>query len=705
MSPADLRTSRRAARQYTWAAAATTFAVTLSLLTLFLLVAPGAGRAAAASSTAALTVSMDRSLSLVSDSAALTVTGDTISAVSPDATVEASVTGPATLAQITETNPSLAMVGEFTVTVGSLSSTGRPNASQLHLPIPPTSLPYTSGAYRVTVSIRTGGTLVAAGSTWMGRVLPRTAPLDVAFVWRAELGIHRDTAGRFFDTTLDDACAPAAAGGASTGADGSLAALAGLHTQFPDWQFSLGLEPVLLTQLRDMADGFTRADGSANGAAVSVSDPAAKNAKAVLSSLADAAGSYAVEVAAGSYADADLGLLSTQKWRDGFEQIQLGKEEITATLGLGLPPAGAFSPGLDVTSGAVGDYGQASVDHVLVDAGVVSDFNEPVAKGTVAARVHDDANDRVTLVLADSDLRKLMAPPWDASALFAGIAAVLASGGRDALVLTPDPEFALPPGAYLAAIGTELGKDSWIRTQTMAGLLRVHPPGTRPVLLTREAALPAGYIGQTIFDAIKSAHTSVDELAVGADAASAALESARRSLYIAESSWWSRKGVSPDQASAGLAYATQAQALSSGVLSKIRLTGVKASLIWGRNGQVTLTATNDSQSAITVAVHLSGKGLKFPKGEVVTVKLGPGANEIQVPVIGGSSTERLTAGLVVGATKLDEESASLRFITVTGMLPWAGLAVLVIVLAVLVILLVRKRKTPKTPAERKAGQA
>jgi hypothetical protein len=677
MSPADLRRPLPAAKGSALAAAlATLSAVLLSAVILFAL----APHAAAADT---LTVAMDRSLTMVNESAALTVSGDAITTMSSDATVEVSITGPAALSQITQADPALPHTGSFTVAAASLSSAARPSASQLHLPIPMTTLPASAGAYRVEVSVRSSGVVVAGGSTWMGRIAARTSPLDLAFVWRAALGIHWDSTGRFVDDALAQACAPSA---------GALAALSGLSSRFPDWRFSLGIEPVLLTQLRDMADGYTRADRSEAGVQVGADDPTSQNAKAVLSSLAALAGGNTVEVAGGSYADADLGVLASLDKRDGFEQIQLGKQELAQTLGLALPPAGAFSPGLDLTSGSLGAYGQASVDHVLVDAAVAADLNEPVAKGTVSVRANDDANGRVTLVLADSDIRGLMTSPWDPAVLFAGIAVVLASGDRDALVLTPDPEFALPPQSYLDAIGEELRKDPWIRTQTMSDLLREHPPGTRPVLLTREAALPAGYISQTIFSAIQSAHASVDDLAAGADPASVALETARRSLYMAESRWWSRPGVTPDEASTGLAFAVQAQTVSQGVLGKITLTGVKKARILGHDGDVTLTAKNGSDSVMSVELHVSGDGLTFPQGNVVTVRLEPGGNDITVPVVGTSSSRELAARLTVGKTALGEQSASLRFITVVDVLPWAGLAVLVILVIVGAAVLVRRRR-------------
>ncbi len=361
-------------------------AVTLAALLLLGTPSP------AAAGPAGLTVAMDRALTQVSESAAFTASGDVIAALDPGATVEVRVAGPATLSQITQALPTLPIIGSFTITAESLPEAALPAASQLHLPIPMTVLPASPGAYLVTVAIRSEGGLVATGGTWMGRVAADAGSLDLAFVWRAELGIHKDPQGRFFDGVLQDACAPG----------GALPGLAGLSARFPDWRFSLGIEPVLLSQLRDMADGFTRADGSGGGAAVSADDQAVKDAKAVLADFAESAESRAVEIAVAPYAGPDLGLLGTQDWRDGFSQVQLGKQEVTQTLTLGLPPSGAFSPGLDLSSNSMGDYGQASVDHVLVDAGVVGSLNEPPAKGAVAVRIHDDANDRVTIILADS---------------------------------------------------------------------------------------------------------------------------------------------------------------------------------------------------------------------------------------------------------------------------------------------------------------
>ncbi len=445
-------------------------------------------------------------------------------------------------------------------------------------------------------------------------------------------------------------------------------------------------------QLRDMADGYTRTDESGAEAQTSADDPGAKNAAAVLAGLAGLAKKDSIEVAASPYAGPDLSLLATQGWRDGLEQILLGKQELVQTLGLPRSPTGAWSPGLDLTTNSLGDYGEASMDHLLVDAAVAAGLNEPLRKGTVAVRAHDDQNDRVTLVFADSDLRSLMTFPWDPAVLFAGIAAVLASADRDALVLTPDPASTLPPGPYLDAIGEELRKDPWIRTQTMAGLLSAHPPGTRPVLLSRDPVPLSGYIAETIFSAVKSAHALVGDLATVADPASLPLETARRSLYLAESRWWSRAGVTPEEASAGLGYAVQAETVAKSELDKVRLGGTKDALILGHEGEVKLVAENGADYTVTVELRLDGAGLRFPQGDVVTVRLEAGGNQIAVPVVGTSSSGELVVRLVAGTSVLDQATTSLRFVAVGDFVPWAGLAVFVIIVSVLAVWYVRRRK-------------
>jgi hypothetical protein len=94
-----------------------------------------------------------------------------------------------------------------------------------------------------------------------------------------------------------------------------------------------------------------------------------------------------------------------------------------------------------------------------------------------------------------------------------------------------------------------------------------------------------------------------------------------------------------------------------------------------------------------VQVRLMGPGLEFPQGNELTVKLKPGGESITVPVIATSKAADLSVRMIVGSTVLGEQTASLRFVTITDVVLWTGLAVLVlVVIALVTVVFVRGRK-------------
>ena len=125
----------------------------------------------------------------------------------------------------------------------------------------PAGTPAEPGAYLLEVQLTVGGEVLAGGEAWVGRMADRDVPLDVAFVLPVSLGIHRDTEGAFFDQALEEALA-------STGPGGGLSGLFATLERFRRWDLTLAIEPILLTQLRDMADGYPGVDSG--GAQVQV---------------------------------------------------------------------------------------------------------------------------------------------------------------------------------------------------------------------------------------------------------------------------------------------------------------------------------------------------------------------------------------------------------------------------------------------------
>ena len=669
-------------------------------------------------SPAPLSVTVDHPLSLVDQVLTVAVEGQVDKSLIRDKLV-LRVKGPAGLSQVGQSASGLQETGKVVVELGvaslpeSSEATG-PASSDAAAPSPvrfgagidfpagvleaEVSLPHSllgePGAYLVVAEIKSAGVLIASGEVWVGKAAARDTPLDLAFVWPVSLGIHRDADGRFFDQVLEGAVS---AGVDTAGSDsgGDLRSLLALQGRFPDWSFTLALEPVLLTQLRDMADGYTRLDESGSEVAVGADDASALAAGEALAAFKGLSSSRMVEVVIGPYASADLGLLAAEGWRDGLQQILMGKQEVQQTLGLENPPKGAYSPGLGLTTDSLSYYAGASIDHVVVDEGLKDLLAEPVAAEAVAVRARNVGNDRVTLVFANSELSACMSPPsWDGGIFAALLAAELATGNKDAVVVTPDVEFTLVPGAYLESIGETLAGAEWIRTLTLTELLRAHNPGTRPILLQASPGSSGGYIQESLFAGLKTTHAIVSNLAAIADATRAPVEEARWLLYIAESSWWSRSGTSPQEASAGMRYAEKARLVAQAELDKVRLLEGGSTTIMGGEGIVSVIVENDTGYPLTVEMGLAADGVELSQEGLLEVELDPGRTKIPVRVARGKGPQRLDVVLLAGGSPLGEAGYQLRFITLVSILPWIVLAALVVVTGgfLLAYRAVRKRR-------------
>lgn len=681
--------------------------------------------------TAPLGIDIDRTLSLIGEPLALTIKGETAESLIGCRLV-VRVKGPAELSQIGQVAPELPEADKVVITLDSPvpattttmagpggetttgEATGVIETTTTTVPatttttvaakigtysalqagvldaevIIPQSMPVRAGAYLIVVEVKAGTDVVADGQVWIGKAEPRENPVDLAFVWPVSLGIHRDVDGIFYDQVLEEAVAPASDG------VGDLRALLGLSGRFTDWDYTLAVEPVFLTQLRDMADGYSRSDISGAVNDLTAEDPAAKNAAAVLTAFKGLGGDASVQIVVGPYSGADLGVLAAEGWRDGFEQIQMGKQEIQQTMGLESPLIGGYSPDLNLTTDSLGFYAEASIDHVVVDAGLAALLTEPVAEGTVAVRARDANNDRVTLVFASSALSSHMTASWNPELFPAALAAELASGTKEAVVISPKVEFSLVPEAYLDGIGEILAGTAWIRTSTLTRLLREHAPDTRPIMLKTGVDETYGYIKESLLAALRTAHTVVTDLAAVADTTRIPVEAAHRLLYMAQSRWWSRPDTSPREATIGQQYAKQAQALAQAELDKIHLVGVDSTRIVGNSGIVTLTAQNDTGYPVNVELRLEGSGLTLPDGKLVEIELPGGPTEIRVRVENAEGSHTLEAAMMAGQSPLDQSSYSLRFFTIMTVLPWIVVAAVVIAgaLFLLVRWLLHKRR-------------
>jgi hypothetical protein len=660
--------------------------------------------------SSSVSVAASESLSQVGRQVTVTITGQVSQSLAGSKLV-VSVRGPVAAGQVGQSEVDAAGVKEITQWLGPAPVDAQPGTTTATTVVAgsstaqdllagtlkatvtiPGSSASTPGAYLVSVEVRSGGQVLAAGRTWLGKVAVRKTPLDVSFVLPVSLGIHRDWTGIFFDQVLEEATLPV-----ESGTD-TLRGLVPLADRLPQWRFTLAVEPILLTQLRDMSDGYVSGNATGRQTEVDKNDLAAQNAASVISDLAGLASRESVEIVASPYTGADLGRLAAEGWRDGLEQIQMGKQELQSTLGLTAPLAGAYAPDLGITGGSLADYADASVDHVVVGSDLQAALAEAVAPGAVATRAENAANDRVTLVFASSGVAAVMRAPWDVDLFCAALAADLATRAPTALVIAPKDAFGLIPLQYVQRIGEILTSQSWIRTQKLQELLNQYSPDSRPILLDGTISRPIGYIESRLLGSVREAHVPVSDLAGAADATKTPVNQAYQLLYVAESRWWSREGVSPKEASMGLTFAQKAQAAAEAELDKVRVLKVESPLVTGGESTVRIAIQNAADYQVIAELRLTGEGLSFPDGDQISVELQPGRTDLQVKIASAGRPKQITGSLLVGTTVVDEFAHNVRSVGVWEILPW--------VLAVIALLgggggyvLVRRHLKKRSSAE------
>lgn len=461
------------------------------------------------------------------------------------------------------------ITAELTVPLGDLQGDVDRIVS---LPVAATPSP---GAYEARVTLMHGDREAGAYSVWLAAVAPDQPAVDLAVVLPLMRGFRQDVSGIFVDSVIRDTAAPVSDSGRS------VYLLASLLADFPAWHFTVALEPDLLSQLEDQSDGFRERSG---GVVVEYAEDStearqAQEALAVLQVLAREPG---VELIPTPYTAPALTVLAAQGWGDGTEQMRLGKAVCQSALQPLQMSAGAYAPGLDLVTGSLAFFGQASVDYVVASAVTVRDLAEPPADPLLPVRISDNENNRVTLLPVSSELSVALSQTWDVPRFFAAVASLLADG-RTALVVAPANDYATLAAEDLQALGSGLSGSGLIRTVKLSELLERHPPSSRPVFLSRFGGYLPGLMAQTLTEEIRQARGSVEDLVDAAGPRAEAVSAARLALFRAQSRYWLREGADPSFVNMGIDWAREAARLAGEQLGAVTVGEVHAT----GNGQPT----------------------------------------------------------------------------------------------------------------------
>ncbi len=527
------------------------------------------------------------------------------------------------------------------------------------------------GAYRAFAVLTGEGDRRVEGEAWVG-LIPGGVTVDLATVWPVAFGIHRDPDGVFVDEVLIEAVRPEAE------AAGSLYALFRAIDDFPSWHQTLAIEPVLLTQLGEMADGFSQRASAGGEVTVEEGEGAAAAADQTLSLMRTVAALDNVQILPAPYAMPPLPLLGRLGWIDGREQMQLGKQQVQEVLALPQTLDAAYPPGLELTDESLGFLSNASIDFAVASAEVAGGLAEPSSVLGAPVRVRDQQGNRLTLVFAHPRLRSALVAPWDAERFLAALASVVTETGGGPVVAVPSSDYALPSAEFLEVVGEALGASGQIRSVTLDELLESRPPSSRPVFLNRFAGSIEGFVGQTYAERLQATHLLVDDLAQATKSERSPLESLNLLLFEAESRYWFAAGENPLVVNLGLTYLDRAAELTREEFDKVDVEGDKSVIVMGSSGEVPIAIINQTGYPLEARLVLRGEGIEVLGDTPGLVSLGPQENIITVPLEVTGSTGRLHVEVFLGQTRVDQGTIEVRGFSLLSILPWIliGLAVL-----------------------------
>jgi hypothetical protein len=648
------------------------------VFSLLVLAAGLLGHVEPAVAATALTVTPVAPLALLGAPVGLAVKGS-LAAPDPSLAVSVEVRGPGTLPAGTKEWP---LASTFAQTVDATST-----SLEASIVLPPETFK-SPGAYRVTLKLTPAAGKSQTASLWLGVVASPPGEVDLAFVFSLTLGVHRDPSGIFVDEEVQDSVVP------RTGGSSGVQALLGLADQHPDWNFTLALDPAYLDQVRDLSDGYMQSLSAGPPTKVDSASPTAIGATETVNILKSIAASESVQVIPTPYAMAALTLLASERWDDGVGQMRVAKAALVQGLSMAGIPDGAYAPHLDLTTGCIRYFGQASIDYVVASSNVTKDLAEEPQDPLQPIRLQDIEGNRVSLLPVSPRLQAAVGPPWDTTLFWAALAGELASGSPGPFVVAPATDYDLAPAAYLQQLGDELAKLPWLHTLTLKQLVQSHPPSSRPVFLSRYAAPLDDFVAQGLMEGLRTAHSAFTDLEVAADPQALPVGAARLLLYVAESGYWFDRGASPEVANLGLAYQDAVKAQVRSEFDKVRVApGATAALRDGQ-GEVQVGISNGTGYTLKLDVDLSGQGLTVQGGSTRTVQLGPGDSSVAYEV----KLDRPAATAVVtaksGATLVATGSVALRSVSSSRAILWVAGGAALILAALGFAVLWMRRKPP-----------
>ncbi len=543
------------------------------------------------------------------------------------------------------------------------------------------------GGYPVRVSIVSDGEVLLAGCGWLAVVDPdpEQQPLDLVMVAAIAAPPQRNAGGDFVSTELLDRCR------ADASAAESLGRWRALAERFPGVKTVYAVEPLLLEELGDMADGFVLDDGGKRQE-FDAASPEASAAASCLEDIRAATTASTAEILSTPYAFSRLSLLAREGWDDGSGQYRVGDDVIAAALAPENAPTGGYAPGLEVTTDSLRYLSGTGSDYTVFSADSRADLEGETPSEAVSFRIRDLGGERITGVFADAGASTALFGAGSASAFFAALAGTYAAAPSQPLVVAAAAVPSLQPSpAEMEKIYAALDDASWVQTMTLAEAVDRYRPDSRPLTLFRYVDPASGYVALSYYQRLSEVHAHYQDLARALDPHEPVLLGLEREMYTGESGFWAGDGVRPEAANAGLAFL---DGLEEQVGDELDLLSVHLGVPWLQRasaGTAVIKIDNDSDHPFTITLELAGDGVEFPEGYDDTVRVEPGITRVEVP-FRSQGWNGIEARLKAGAMVIAADGAVIH--PISGRV-WIAIAIVLSALAAGILyyyLVVRRRQ-------------
>ncbi len=316
------------------------------------------------------------------------------------------------------------------------------------------------GVYPIRVNFFLRGKKTAEIETKLIIVSKTGYPLHLAITSGFEEGVRHDADGVYKDELIQRDL------DTNPKAPGFIYAFADFLLKRPSLKLNLFLSPVLIEQMKDVADGYKVQEG-AEVLNILSSSKEALNAQKTYQLYQKLSTQQQLEFLAMPYALPDLCVLGELNWTNDLErQIEAGKETIQKELGLSYPPAGLRPAKLSVSPKIIPNLSQTS-NYVLVDNAHLSSNST-----TTPIYIPPLSFGKVTLVPVYSNitqaLKKNKEPHLIVQDMIADLAEIYLLGNQAEKLVTIE----IPPQrlAIFESLLYSVQKIPWIRLEKLSDL-------------------------------------------------------------------------------------------------------------------------------------------------------------------------------------------------------------------------------------------